>query len=502
VLAVVATTAGFSLRQDEAFRATSEVLLGRQNLANAVTETAVPTPSGTDFVRYAETQARLAATPDLAAATLRAAGFGDESRDQLLANSTVVADQNADLLVFSVENHRAAAAVRLANAYAGQYVNYRQRLDTATLETARNDLRRRIAQLRRDGQRSSPVYADLLGKEDQLKTLQTLQTSNAAVVRRADTGVQVQPRTLRNVLFALIVGVLLAIGVVFLRESFDRRVRSVEEILDELALPLLGRSPPFQRTGRKTVTPISLDRPGSADAEAFRIVRINLEFAMLSNPLKSLMVTSAITSEGKSTTISNLAVALARAGQSVILVDLDLRRPSVAKQFGLEGRPGLTNAALGQAEIADVIHEIPLRDDEDSDEASSLVRRGGALHVVPSGPLPPVASEFIGSSRLHDILDALGDRCDLLLFDAPPVLGVGDALTLGARVDAMFLVARMDLVTRPMLKELKRTLDAAPQRILGVVASASEDEHGFQYGYGYGYGLPPQDEKPAAAQTY
>lgn len=501
VVTVAATTAAFSIRQDQLFSATSEVLLGRQNLASALTQTAVSTPSGTDFVRYAQTQARLAETPDLAAAALRAAGLREQDHNRLLANSNVVADKDADLLVFSVQNGSRAVAVRLANAYAREYVDYRHSLDTSTLQTARDDLSQRIADLRRNGQRSSPVFLDLVAKEDQLKTLQTLQSSNASVVRHADSTVQVQPKTARNVLFAIVVGLVLAVGVVFLRQSFDKRVRSVEDVLSELELPLLGRIPPFRRGARKTLAPVSLDRPGSADAEAFRIVRINLELSLISNPLRSLMVTSAVTGEGKSTTIANLAVALARAGQSVILVDLDLRRPSLARQFSLEDRPGLTNAALGQAELSDAIHEISLGDDDDDVEVSSLARRGGALRVVPSGPLPPVASEFIGSARLQDILDTLRDRCDLLLFDAPPVLGVGDALTLGARVDGMFLVARLDLVTRPMLKELKRTLDSKTQRILGVVVSATEDEPGYAYGYGYGYGYRSREE-PAPSKSY
>jgi capsular exopolysaccharide synthesis family protein len=192
---------------------------------------------------------------------------------------------------------------------------------------------------------------------------------------------------------------------------------------------------------------------------------------------RSIMVTSAVEKEGKSTTIANLAVALVRAGRHVVLVDLDLRRPLLHQFFELEARPGVTDVALGEVELEDALSAMT------PDPMSE-----GLLEVLTSGSVPPDAGEFVGTPALTAILDELRRRADIVLVDAPPMLQLGDAMTLSASVDGLIVVTRLGVVSRPMLTEVRRVLEACPAEKLGFVVTAANVEKGEGYGYGYGYG--------------
>jgi capsular exopolysaccharide synthesis family protein len=201
-----------------------------------------------------------------------------------------------------------------------------------------------------------------------------------------------------------------------------------------------------------------------------------------------MMVTSAVESEGKSTTIANLAVAMARAGRRVCLVDIDLRRPYVANFFGLVGAAGLTDVALGHIGLDRALHTIAVVEGGPLPAGAHGISNEPTLDVLPSGPLPPNPGEFIESQALAAILQDLRLRYDVVLVDAPPMLSVGDPLALSNRVDGIVLIARMKIFRRPMANELRRAIGAARARVLGVIVTGAEADDGYGYGYGYGYG--------------
>jgi len=212
-----------------------------------------------------------------------------------------------------------------------------------------------------------------------------------------------------------------------------------------------------------------LDDPSGLQAEAFRMLRTNLEFARLDRSVVTIVVTSAIEEEGKSTTAANLAVALARSGQRVALVDLDLRRPTQAALFGIESR-GLTAVALGHVSLHEAVVDVEHGGD-------------GRLLLLPSGPVPPDPGEFVATEAVRDIIGELRDGADTVLIDAPPSLRVGDPLTLSARADAVLVVSRLGEVRRQMLNDLARQLATVPTPVLGFVATGSA-EGDAEYGYG------------------
>ena len=267
---------------------------------------------------------------------------------EFLRDSDVSPRTNADLLRFTVHNGDDAVARRLANSYARAFTQYKFDLDTGQVRKARQELVKRLDELRRAGDTQSAQYRELLDSERELRTLELLQVQSP-IVERATRAPQTAPRPIRSVLLGAMLGAILGLGLAFLWEALDKRVRTEEEIERRLDLPLLSRVPAPGKRVRDEGQLSMLSTGQDASAEAIRRLRTNLEFALLDRDIRVLMVTSAVQQEGKSTTVSNLAVALARSGRDVALVDLDLRRPLVADLFGVRRLPGLTDVVPSES---------------------------------------------------------------------------------------------------------------------------------------------------------
>lgn len=481
----------YSMRQPDLYQATSKVLLSRQNLAATIS--GIP-----DYAFYdpsvAQTQAELAKDTQVAERTLRATGVTSLTAEELLDETEVTPQKDTDLLTFSVTDGNATRAARLATEYARQYTLYRAELDTGSVKRGLADLGTRLDQLTAQGKRRTAAYRDLVRRQQQLQTLQALLTSNASLVRAASGAVQVQPKPVRNGFVGLALGLILGVGLALLWEALDTRVRSAEDIEKHLGMPLLARlSEPPGRLQRKNSL-VMIAEPAGHQAESFRMLRTNIDFVNLDRGARVIMVSSALDREGKSTTIANLAVAYARTGRRVVLVDFDLRRPALGRFFGLPRREGLTNVALGELSLDDAIKYVAVEPEgaasPGSQSSSANGNRPGAiegvLEVLLSGPAPPAATEFVASRAAGDVLDELRKHADLVLIDAPPLLQVGDAMNLTARVDAMFVVTRLKILRRPILSELARVLEACPAEKLGFVLTGAKYEEGYGYaGYHY-----------------
>jgi polysaccharide biosynthesis transport protein len=492
------TAVATSLQQAKLYQASADVLLRYQSLPSTLSGISDPNSFSyyIDPTRSTSTQLEIATLPILGQRVAAALPQDHLSAGQVLGAVSVQSVPNTDVLRFSATSGSPALAARLATQYARQYTRYRQQLDTQSVTNALRDLQERTAALRAQGSISQANA--LRTKSDQLETLLSLETSNAVLVRKASGAAKIQPRPKRNAAIGLGLGLVLGIGLAFLMEALDTRLRSAEQIGVVLGLPLLARIPEppkqFQRDDRL----VMLGDSSSADAEVFRRLRMNLEFVSVGRPSQVIMVTSALGEEGKSTTIANLAVALARGGKRVALIDLDLRRPAVSRLFRLrdDDQQGLTAVVLGRLSLREALVAVPLGSsiqrspellDLGTSESSANDRNGkaaGSLYVLGSGMVPPDPGEFVALGGVGAVIAELREHFDIVLVDAPPILPVGDALTIGGFVDGTIVVVRAQQARRATTGELARNVARLPGAALGYVLCGADRLEGDSY-YGY-----------------
>ena len=485
----------WSSQQANVYRATSDVLLNRQDLGSTIT--GIPTQSTvTDPVRYARTQARLARVPSVTEAAVTKSGIERIDATELTDSSDVTANPDTDILTFGVNHGVANVAAQLATAYAEAFVAYKLRTETTTLEAARGEIQGRLAELREAGASNTDTYRSLAQQAQNIRTLELLQLP-ASVVRPAIGAGQIAPTPQKNAILGILLGLMLGLGGAFGLNAVDRRIREAAEVERELEIPLLAKLPtPRGRSGAQTI----LDRPSDEISEAVGQLRTSFDFANTNSRAQVVMVTSAGPREGKSTTITNLAIALARTGRHVVLVDLDLRRPSLARMLHLPDGPGITDIATRNADLLDALQPVgvtPLRARLAS--VSSGDAGTGRLEVVTAGRTRVEPAEFVETMGLTEALRKLRAYAEIVLIDTPPVLATSDAMALTGKVDAILLVSRLGTCTRPTLRELARVLGRSPAPVLGLVATGAELDQTYSSYRPDEYAMPigrPEAEAP------
>jgi Mrp family chromosome partitioning ATPase len=486
-----------SAQQSPLYKAKAQVRINTTDIVAAVTGVSTGSAFG-DPTRFLATQANVARDRRLAQLVAEKARVPGITADTFLAESSAAPETDVDVLDLAVNNPSPRTATQLATTYANQFKAYATRLQTAEINAALAALERQLRPLRAAGDTTSPKFVELSTQESLLLGVGR-GLAGKFTASPAEGASKIRPRPKRAAILGGLLALALGIGLAFLAEALDRRVRSEEEIEKTLGVPLLGRVPRPTRRLRTENKLVMLDEPTGIHAQTFRRLRTNLEFVNFERRARMIMVTSALPREGKSTTVANLAIALARAGRRVVLADLDLRRPFLQSFFATGSDHGFTDVVVKRTTLSQAIRSIALPGagrltaDPSSNGHPPAAHRGAnngranseyTLNVLPAGTIPPAADEFLESDGVSAVLEHLSQEFDIVLLDTPPLLAVGDVMALSAKVDAIVVVARLG-IHRRQLEELARQLDNCRAPILGFVLTGTS--HGDGYGYGYGY---------------
>jgi len=409
--------------------------------------------------------------------------------------SLVGTTQIADLTVQSTDPSFAA---RAANAYATAYIkqtrdefvanqlaseaSVQSQIDS--LQTQINTVQFKLAETPSASTSQSALQSQLTGLYQQQAALKSQLSQLQLTTAQSSSGGQVvspavpsatpsSPKIDRDLGIAIVAGLLVGIGFALLRDNLDDRVRGKDQ-LEQLTpgIPVLGLIPVIDEwRDRKRPYLVAQTHPKSPPTEAYRGLRTSVQFIALDNPTKVLQITSPSAGDGKTTTSANLAWIMAEAGQRVVLVGCDLRRPRIHEFFGLPNDVGFTSVLLGEAELADALLRVP-------DQSR--------LQMLPTGPVPPNPSELLSSAKTHEVFKSLKAYADIVVVDSAPVLPVTDAAVLSTHADAILLVVSAGMVKRRDVVRSVEMLNQINAPIVGTVLNRAPESDSYAY-YHYGY---------------
>lgn len=462
--------------------------------------------------RELETQKELVVSRPVAERVVAALELDDEP-DDLLPRVDVSLLRDTQILEIRATAGEAAESAALAQAFADAYLEFRrdqaleevlraqqaleqrergtrERLDEVELELlTASGAEQTALQLEQD--RLASELATLAAQRTALSGNQVFASAGGQVIQPADVPKSpVSPKPIRTGILALVLGLMLGVGLAFLRDYLDDAIRSEDQALRAAGKPVLGYVPRWKAEGESRL--VSLIEPSSPVAEAYRTLRTNVRFLTAGRTFRSVLVTSALPGEGKTTTAANLAVAMARSGTRVLLVGADLRRPTLHKAFGTATKPGLSEVLIGDAELVEAIVDVGVPN----------------LRVIPGGSVPPNPAELLGSAAMAAVMEQLEQIADVVVYDGPPVLAVADALEIGPRTGAVLMVVDVGSSGRHAVRQAADRLEGVGAPFPGVVLNNLDPQDGY-YGYAYYHDYDSQhpeenaatDERPTGASS-
>jgi non-specific protein-tyrosine kinase len=415
---------------------------------------------------------------------------GYEVRSEIAESSAGTPQTGSVVSIFATSEDRELAAAA-AQAYADSFVDWRKERMTNQIQAAEDAVRAEIREYPASARESS----DYLILQQRLRDLQILKataTGNFRVLVPATIPDEpISPKPVRDALLGLAVGLLLGIGLAFLLEQVDTRVRRPDDVAAMLRQPILARIPRLSREQQKSHSLVTLAHPADPASEAFRVLRSNLGFMDVDRKAKTLMVTSSMQGEGKSVLVANLAVTLALAGKKVIVVDADLRRPRQHRLFDLSNDAGASTVTTGDSEIertlqpVDVLPQAGGAAQTDFDAWAAGKHSVTRLWVLTSGPIPPNPGEIVASQRFAQILARLRAEADFVLVDSPAMLAVGDTAALATEVDGLIFLVDMEKARRQVLRAAADQLYRLPCAMMGVAVrlSGGSSRQGYYYSH-------------------
>jgi polysaccharide biosynthesis transport protein len=476
ILGAVAMNVFTQLRGAQ-YEANARVLLTTSEVTALLTGTQ---PVFLDPDQVHDTAVALADSPVLyervAARTEGRLGTADE-----LDEATSVSGDEDNVVAFSTTTSEEERSREVVNAVSTEYLLWRSEIAGEQVQRAVRALRQRIGRERAGSARRQ----ELEDRLSELEVLSSVPSPNAVLVQRATGATKTSPAPVRDSLLGAMIGLMLALLLVGIREALDTKIRSEEDIEELLDTPVLATVQSLPRRSRMVMFGRNEQRYG----DSYGLLAANLVQSDGARRPRVIAVTSAIANEGKTTTAANLAVAMARRGANVVLADFDVRKPSVADVFRIPASaPGVAQLIAGQADVRDVLWDVSVNGL--SPEVANFGRNGdtadaaGSLRVVPAGTQLRSGS-VAQSPQVPAVLEELGTvaDADILMLDTPPALVTVEMAELSRRVDAVILVVRQGRVSRRSLRALARQTKGWNAQITGAVLTDAPQEERHSYYY-------------------
>ena len=483
ILAIVVAFTGvamaISLTQTERYEASAA--LSFRDIGSDLNLLGTSTPPQSSPEQRAAATAQLIGRPEIARRVRRRLG-GKVSAAQVGGDVSAQVGGVSNLVNVVARSSDPRFAARLANAVAVEASRLAHREEARRIDRAIDSLAREAGGDAEGGGLSDAVIEDQIVQLETVKRIaQPVRVAERAQVPTA----AVSPKPLRSTFLGALLGLAIGLLAAFARDSLDRRLRGTRDVYDELGVPILAKVPE-RAMGKAGFVDNGVPPNADVDLEAFRMLRTNLEFLGDERRLRSIVVTSGLPEEGKSTVAAGLASAAAVAGRRTLLIECDMRRPSLADRLGIRRSPGLSEYLQGKATPQEVLQPVstspaPGRNGSTPDKELGLV-------AIAAGGHTPRSAELLGSERFRDLLAHVSEVYDLVVIDTSPLLSVVDALELVPQVDGVIVCARLSRTTRDQAKAVRAALDRLPPRAMGAVVTGIRpgDEEGYEYYYAYG----------------
>jgi capsular exopolysaccharide synthesis family protein len=455
---------GLSLSQDKKYTAAASLLLGTasENVLN----------NG----GYVDTNRRAATTEQLLELDVVAQATSERINGRLSASNIsdsveIVTDPSADVVQLRATTEDPELSALVATEYGRAFKEFRQTSARSQIQDAIDLAKQGQATMTRE-QRLGPEGEALRQQINQLETAKFSQTGGVEPVQAAVAPTDASsPKPLRNGILGLVLGGILGFALAALLERSDRGVKTVEELERVSGWPVLARIPSSRSLSRGTDL-----APRSVEAEAFRMLRASLRYFSVNTEIRSLLVTSARSGEGKSTTARHLAEAMAAMGDRVVLLEADMHRHAKTEAEVGSGERGLSGYLVGM-ELNDVLLEVPV----------GVPDENRTLTLLPSGPLPPNPTELLESDRMHELMERLEDHFDMVIVDSPPLPVLSDAITLVGHVSGIIVVTAVGVTTSDDIRDVSRLMGLHGAAVLGVVANFAPGVDRIRGYYGKNY---------------
>jgi polysaccharide biosynthesis transport protein len=471
---------GLSLAQEKQYKASASLLFRDPQFAQQLFGSTFTGSTG-DPQRAAATNLELVSLE--AVADRAASKLGGISGEDLTKRLEVVSQSQSDVVTIEAIDKNPRRAANMANLVASEYVAFRREADQEKVRSAQELVNAKLDALAPED-RAGRLGDALRERSSELDVLASLQTGNAELVQPAAIpGSPYSPRPVRNAMIGAVLGLLLGVGLALLLDRIDRRLRDPSEIEETFGRPILGSVPVSRALSRRSVHELPL--PVS---EAFRMLRANLRYFNVRREIRSVVITSSGAGEGKSTVALGLAMAAASAGTRTLLLELDLRRPTLGRKLGIEDSAGVSLALAQGLPLHSVVTQVAL-------SAGTNAGSEQMLDVALAGQLPPNPTDLMESERMHEFIQQAESDYDLVVVDTPPTALISDAIPLVKQVSGVLVVCRLGLVTREGASRLRDQLRNLDAPLLGIVVNATRTAAGY-----YDYSQP-QAEIEVSEQT-